>query len=97
MRNVRNSYLHISRTIQIAASQIGCTANYVVDCNWDRSDRFICPASACQGRLGSDYFFPCSDQKYCIHKHLVCDGYPQCEDESGTCLQSKQRYQIATI
>ena len=62
--------------------------NYTDQCGIGGSDRIYCPASACQ--IGSDNFqpsysklFPCHDGKYCILQGLVCDGYAQCEDESG--------------
>ena len=66
----------------------GCRSDYKTECRRDFSDNFICPASACQ--IGSNNFqpkyselFPCQDGKYCIWQGLVCDGYAQCEDESG--------------
>jgi hypothetical protein len=27
-------------------------------------------------------YFQCRDKKFCIYKHLVCDGYTHCDDES---------------
>ena len=33
--------------------------------------------------LQIQWFFRCEDGKYCIFENLVCDGYTQCEDESG--------------
>ena len=58
---------------------VGCLPSYVSECG-DRSDTFLCPASACQNK---SQFFPCHDNKYCVMAHLVCDGYAQCQDESG--------------
>ena len=55
-------------------------SSYVPECI-DRSDVFICPAEACQNDAR---YFPCQDGQYCIFENLVCDGYPQCEDGSGT-------------
>ena len=46
----------------------------------DRSDVFVCPANKCKD---DTRFFACQDGKYCIMKSLACDGYAQCEDESG--------------
>ena len=63
----------------------GCTDDYVSDCDLDKSDQFICPASSCNSSI---IYFPCSDGKYCIRKELVCDGYAQCEDESGIIISS---------
>ena len=63
----------------IALIFLGCLPDYVPEC-FHKSDTFICPASACNGIPS---FFPCSDGKYCIWRHLVCDGYSQCEDGSG--------------
>ena len=53
--------------------------HYKPECR-DYSDVFVCPAHACEQDAR---FFPCEDGKYCIIKNLVCDGYAQCEDESG--------------
>ena len=64
---------------------LGCSPEYYSECSYDKSDHFICPASACHG---SPSRFPCSDGKYCIMKSLVCDGYAQCEDESGNSQSS---------
>ena len=65
---------------------IGCLSSYMPEC-WDSSDTFICPASSCMNR---SEFFPCNDKKYCIAKHLVCDGYDQCQDKSGSCMIEKK-------
>ena len=51
----------------------------------DKSDVFVCPATACKN---DTRFFPCQDGNYCILMHLVCDGYAQCEDESGIYVSS---------
>ena len=40
----------------------------------------MCQANICKK---DTRFFTCQDEKYCIRKYLVCDGYAQCEDESG--------------
>ena len=58
---------------------LGCMSSYVPECV-DNSDVFVCPATACKNDAE---FFPCDDGKYCIFESLVCDGYAQCEDESG--------------
>ena len=58
---------------------IGCEPGYTPEC-LDKSDAFVCPATKC---LGNEEFYPCVDNKYCIHVSLVCDGYAQCEDSSG--------------
>ena len=34
--------------------------------------------------------FQCADKKQCIPIELLCDGYVQCEDGSGRCLQFMQ-------
>ena len=57
----------------------GCSSSYVRECP-DLSDSFVCPASKCKD---DDRFFACHDGKYCIAKKLTCDGYAQCEDQSG--------------
>ena len=61
---------------------LGCSPDYTSECR-DKSDDFDCTDSTCRGNEG---YFPCSDGKYCIWKALVCDGYTQCEDESGNFL-----------
>ena len=60
----------------------------------DYSDLFICPASACLSDTRN--YFPCHDGKYCILRGLVCDGYAQCEDESGKKISSTS-YLAASI
>lgn len=54
-------------------------SSYVPEC-YDGSDVFVCPTEACENHT---QFFQCKDGKYCIFAILVCDGYAQCEDESG--------------
>ena len=46
----------------------------------DHSDVFVCLDRACNR---DSKYFQCKDGKYCIFAILVCDGYAQCEDESG--------------
>lgn len=58
---------------------LGCLPDYEPECV-DKSDVFLCSAKDCNHEPG---FFLCKDEKYCIKKSLVCDGYAQCEDESG--------------
>ena len=78
MINVRNSCIYC--VLMRNEISTGCLPDYVNECIFDESDVFVCPASACQR---DKMFFACSDGKYCIKKDLVCDGYAQCEDESG--------------
>ena len=60
-------------------SYLGCSLDHVSEC-FDKSDLIECSMAECQI---SHKVFTCSDKKYCIPKYLVCDGYAQCEDESG--------------
>ena len=64
---------------------LGCQPDYVSEC-FDHSDKFICPASACSNE--TEKAFLCRDGKYCIDVMLMCDGYVQCEDESGISNQT---------
>ena len=80
MINVRKLFLIRGNISLYDQCLLGCSPEYYSECSYDKSDQFVCPASACQG---SPYFFPCSDGKYCIMKNLACDGYDQCEDKSG--------------
>ena len=63
---------------------LGCRPSYTPECP-DFSDFFVCQANICKRDIR---FFTCQDKKYCIMKYLVCDGYAQCEDESGNLLFS---------
>ena len=78
--NLRSARAQSWLDLEINLICLGCSPDYIPQCFADNSDKFICPASACQG---DKYHFACSDGKYCIRKHLVCDGYAQCKDESG--------------
>ena len=61
-----------------------CSPSYVTECP-DLSDLFVCQPDICKQDAR---FFTCNDEKYGIMKYLVCDGYAQCEDESGNLLFS---------
>ena len=66
-------------SIYVKYDVLGCLQDYEPECV-DMSDLFLCAAKECNHDPG---LFLCQDEKYCIQKSLVCDGYAQCEDESG--------------
>ncbi len=48
----------------------------------DGSGNIICPGSSCQHVPRPHHYYRCKDDKFCIYRHLVCDGYEHCADGS---------------